>query len=71
MSPLRTFGAANPITKITVGTLEEIDYTVDYTKAKDLTIYFLEQDSMLCYEKKRLRDKSVHHVGYIPENGKI
>jgi hypothetical protein len=41
MSPILTFGAANPITKISVGTLEDIGYTVDYTMAEDLTSYSL------------------------------
>ena len=37
MSPVLTFEDANPITKISVGALEDIGYIVDYTKAEDLT----------------------------------
>jgi hypothetical protein len=69
MSSVLMFGAANPITKITVGTLEDIGYTVDYTKAEDLTSNSVNK-TVCCDTRRRLRDNIVHQFGNYPDQGR-
>jgi hypothetical protein len=69
MSPILSFGAFNPITKITVGALEDIGYTVDYTMAEDLTSNSVNK-TVCCATRRRLRGNSIHQVGNYPDKGR-
>ncbi len=60
---------ANPITKITVGTLEDIGYTVNYTKAEDLTSNSVKR-AVCCDTRRILRGKSIHQVGNYSDKGR-
>ena len=63
MTPVLTFGDANPITKITVGTLEDIGYTVDYEMAEDLTSNTVDR-SVCCSARRGLGDQSLRQEKY-------
>jgi hypothetical protein len=71
MSPILLLGATNPITKITVGTLEDIGYTVDYNMAEDSTSNTVNRE-VCCDARRILRGEStrIHQVGNSSDEGR-